>query len=152
MAECLTGKHGFYDEVFESMGVPYEPVRWRADVNALTTREGEHARLAKAGARADADHILSACGATSSPTSTPRRRAAALVPRARPAHLRAHHLGLPRRFVADGLAALEVASLDEILTSCATLLPDARHRVTLHIQDPVQKTLDPRAGEACRPP
>jgi len=34
MAECLTGKHGFYDEVFESMGVPYEPVRWRADVNA----------------------------------------------------------------------------------------------------------------------
>ena len=26
VAECLAGEHGFYDEVFASMGVPYEPV------------------------------------------------------------------------------------------------------------------------------
>ena len=29
----LLGEDGFYDEVFRAMGVPYEPVRWRRDVN-----------------------------------------------------------------------------------------------------------------------
>jgi 2-oxoglutarate decarboxylase len=38
VSECLMGKHGFYDEVFESLDVPYEPVRWERDVNAPTTR------------------------------------------------------------------------------------------------------------------
>ncbi|TML91173.1 MAG: multifunctional oxoglutarate decarboxylase/oxoglutarate dehydrogenase thiamine pyrophosphate-binding subunit/dihydrolipoyllysine-residue succinyltransferase subunit [Actinobacteria bacterium] len=31
--ELLLGADGFYDDVFRSMGVPYEPVRWRRDVN-----------------------------------------------------------------------------------------------------------------------
>ena len=26
VSECLMGKHGFYDEVFESLEIPYEPV------------------------------------------------------------------------------------------------------------------------------
>src|SRR5580658_6569376 len=34
MAECLTGQHGFYESVFAAMDVPYQPVRWQADVNA----------------------------------------------------------------------------------------------------------------------
>ncbi len=29
--ELLLGEHGFYDEVFTSLGMPYEPARWRAD-------------------------------------------------------------------------------------------------------------------------
>ena len=29
----LLGEDGFYDEVFQSMGVPYEPVRWHRDIN-----------------------------------------------------------------------------------------------------------------------
>ena len=39
VSECLTGEHGFYDEVFESLDIPYEPVRWEADANASTTSE-----------------------------------------------------------------------------------------------------------------
>ncbi|GGI07848.1 multifunctional oxoglutarate decarboxylase/oxoglutarate dehydrogenase thiamine pyrophosphate-binding subunit/dihydrolipoyllysine-residue succinyltransferase subunit [Egicoccus halophilus] len=29
--ELLLGEHGFYDEVFSALGLPYEPARWRPD-------------------------------------------------------------------------------------------------------------------------
>ena len=31
--ELLLGEHGFYDEIFESMRVPYVPARWAVDSN-----------------------------------------------------------------------------------------------------------------------
>ena len=31
--ELLLGEHRFYDEVFDSLAIPYEPVRWRVDEN-----------------------------------------------------------------------------------------------------------------------
>ena len=31
VSECLIGKHGFYEEVFESLDIPYEPVTWQPD-------------------------------------------------------------------------------------------------------------------------
>src|SRR5580704_12926746 len=34
VAALITGAEGFYDALFESMGVPYEPVRWKKDTNA----------------------------------------------------------------------------------------------------------------------
>ncbi|MGI8808664.1 MAG: multifunctional oxoglutarate decarboxylase/oxoglutarate dehydrogenase thiamine pyrophosphate-binding subunit/dihydrolipoyllysine-residue succinyltransferase subunit [Acidimicrobiales bacterium] len=33
--QLLLGADGFYDEIFRSLGVPYESVRWRPDVNPL---------------------------------------------------------------------------------------------------------------------
>ncbi len=33
--ELLLGEHDFYDSVFRSIGVPYEAVRWRRDVNPV---------------------------------------------------------------------------------------------------------------------
>ena len=41
--ELLLGAEGFYDEVFRSLRVPYQPVRWRTDVNPArdTTRATE---------------------------------------------------------------------------------------------------------------
>jgi multifunctional 2-oxoglutarate metabolism enzyme len=33
--ELLLGEHGFYDEVFASLGLPYEPARWRPDRSML---------------------------------------------------------------------------------------------------------------------
>ncbi|HWH32522.1 MAG TPA: multifunctional oxoglutarate decarboxylase/oxoglutarate dehydrogenase thiamine pyrophosphate-binding subunit/dihydrolipoyllysine-residue succinyltransferase subunit, partial [Egibacteraceae bacterium] len=35
--ELLLGQHDFYDEIFASLSIPYEPVRWRAD---------DHSRIA----------------------------------------------------------------------------------------------------------
>ncbi|MEJ7765815.1 MAG: 2-oxo acid dehydrogenase subunit E2, partial [Acidimicrobiales bacterium] len=40
----LMGEDGFYDQVFESMGVPYVPVRWSRDVNPV---DSETTRLHK---------------------------------------------------------------------------------------------------------
>jgi multifunctional 2-oxoglutarate metabolism enzyme len=34
--QLLLGEDGFYDEVFESLGLPYEPARWRVDSAALS--------------------------------------------------------------------------------------------------------------------
>src|SRR6202042_1809398 len=32
--ELLLGEHGFYDDVFSSLRIPYEPVRWVQDIPA----------------------------------------------------------------------------------------------------------------------
>ena len=37
--ELLLGEHGFYEGVFKSLGVPYEAVKWRTDVNPLDREE-----------------------------------------------------------------------------------------------------------------
>jgi 2-oxoglutarate dehydrogenase E1 component len=46
VAECLTGAHGFYDEIFASLGVPYEPARWAKDTNPANV-EGDSERILK---------------------------------------------------------------------------------------------------------
>lgn len=35
LAELLAGEHDFYVEVFQSLGIPYESVQWRRDVNPV---------------------------------------------------------------------------------------------------------------------
>ncbi len=37
--ELLLGDHGFYEGVFHSLGVPYEAVKWRVDVNPVNREE-----------------------------------------------------------------------------------------------------------------
>ena len=36
--ERLLGEHHFYEEVFASLGVPYEAVKWRVDQNPTAAR------------------------------------------------------------------------------------------------------------------
>ncbi|MHB2022518.1 MAG: multifunctional oxoglutarate decarboxylase/oxoglutarate dehydrogenase thiamine pyrophosphate-binding subunit/dihydrolipoyllysine-residue succinyltransferase subunit, partial [Mycobacteriales bacterium] len=44
--ELLLGEHGFYDDVFRSLRIPYEPVRWVADIPANDEDEvGRSARV-----------------------------------------------------------------------------------------------------------
>src|SRR5256714_3350747 len=45
MHELLLGEHGFYDEVFPALRVPYEPVRWVRDV--AQTSEGQISKAAR---------------------------------------------------------------------------------------------------------
>ena len=48
VSECLMGKHGFYKEVFESLGIPYEPVTWQPDDHSgVEETDGGHERLIK---------------------------------------------------------------------------------------------------------
>ncbi|MBW3614789.1 MAG: 2-oxo acid dehydrogenase subunit E2, partial [Actinobacteria bacterium] len=44
VADLLTGKDGFYDEIFRSLAVPYESVVWRQDHNPV---DAERTRLEK---------------------------------------------------------------------------------------------------------
>ncbi|MFM9120339.1 MAG: thiamine pyrophosphate-dependent enzyme, partial [Acidimicrobiaceae bacterium] len=37
--ELLTGEHNFYADVFSSLGVPYESVKWRDDSNSLDSED-----------------------------------------------------------------------------------------------------------------
>ena len=45
MHELLLGEHGFYDEIFTSLRIPYEPVRWVRDV--AHTSEGQIDKAAR---------------------------------------------------------------------------------------------------------
>src|SRR5437899_1274884 len=40
----LLGEDGFYDEVFHAMGIPYEPARWRRDVNPLDEEQAQRGK------------------------------------------------------------------------------------------------------------
>ncbi len=40
--QLLIGDHGFYDEIFHSMGIPYEPVRWLRDINDPAGNDAAH--------------------------------------------------------------------------------------------------------------
>jgi 2-oxoglutarate decarboxylase len=39
MHELLLGEHGFYQEIFSSLDIPYEAVQWRPDINPIDREE-----------------------------------------------------------------------------------------------------------------
>ena len=52
--ELLVGEYGFYDEVFASLDIPYQPARWHKDVNPVHSGDGRprEAREASEGSAA----------------------------------------------------------------------------------------------------
>ncbi|MFI5035917.1 MAG: multifunctional oxoglutarate decarboxylase/oxoglutarate dehydrogenase thiamine pyrophosphate-binding subunit/dihydrolipoyllysine-residue succinyltransferase subunit [Acidimicrobiales bacterium] len=138
VAECLTGGHGFYDDVFASLGVPYEPARWARDHNPLSG-EAEAERILKQIKVQELINMYRVRGhlyAHLDPLD-------AAPPPAHP-ELEIDTYGLtiwdlPRTFVVDGLAGRRAATLGEILA----ILRDA-YCGTIgieygHILDPEQK-------------
>jgi 2-oxoglutarate decarboxylase len=136
MAECLTGGHGFFESVFAAMDVPYEPVRWQADVNAV---DSEHQRLVKQVRVQSLVNMYRVRGhliADLDPLSAePRHLHAELDPTTYGLTL----WDLDREFVVDGLAGRDTLRLAEALD----ILRDAYCRTLgieyMHIQDPEQK-------------
>jgi 2-oxoglutarate dehydrogenase E1 component len=136
LAECLTGEHGFYETVFAAMDVPYEPVRWQADVNAV---DSEHQRLVKQVRVQSLVNMYRVRGhliADLDPLSAePRHLHAELDPTTYGLTL----WDLDREFVVDGLAGRDTLRLAEALD----ILRDAYCRTLaieyMHIQDPEQK-------------
>jgi multifunctional 2-oxoglutarate metabolism enzyme len=138
VAECLAGSHDFYDQVFASLGIPYEPARWAKDANP-SPAEGEAERILKQ-IRVQAlinmyrvrGHLMAHLDPLSSGPPAPH------------AELELSTYGLTiwdlqRSFVVDGLAGLYEATLERILA----ILRDAYCRTTGieygHMMDPVQK-------------
>ncbi|MGP0032228.1 MAG: multifunctional oxoglutarate decarboxylase/oxoglutarate dehydrogenase thiamine pyrophosphate-binding subunit/dihydrolipoyllysine-residue succinyltransferase subunit [Acidimicrobiales bacterium] len=140
VAELLTGADGFYDSLFESMGVPYEPVRWRRDSNAGDgTEEGEHQRLIKQVHVQTLINMYRVRGHLIAHLDPLDAEPPHIHPELDPLTYGLTIWDLPRSFVADGLAGRDVATLDEILH----VLRDAYCRTLgieyMHMQDPEQK-------------
>ncbi|HVX20256.1 MAG TPA: multifunctional oxoglutarate decarboxylase/oxoglutarate dehydrogenase thiamine pyrophosphate-binding subunit/dihydrolipoyllysine-residue succinyltransferase subunit [Acidimicrobiales bacterium] len=140
VADYLTGGGGFYDDVFEAMGIPYEAVRWQKDANAADDpAEGEQQRLIKQVHVQTLINMYRVRGhliAHLDPLDAEEPR---IHPELDPMTYGLTIWDLGRRFVTDGLAGRDVATLDQILH----ILRDAYCRTLgieyMHIQDPEQK-------------
>ncbi len=140
VAALLTGAERFYDDLFESMGVPYEPVRWQVDSNAgAGSEEGEHQRLVKQVHVQTLINMYRVRGHLIAHLDPLDAEPPHIHPELDPLTYGLTIWDLPRQFVADGLAGRDVATLDEILH----VLRDAYCRTLaieyMHIQDPEQK-------------
>ena len=144
VADRLTGGSGFYEEIFESMGVPYEPVRWRADSQTLDDASVEgglagHQQLVKQVRIQTLINMYRVRGHLIAHLDPLDAEPPRIHPELDPLTYGITLWDLPRRFVADGLAGRRVATLDEILG----ILRDAYCRTMgieyMHIQDPAQK-------------
>jgi 2-oxoglutarate dehydrogenase E1 component len=140
VAECLAGDHAFYDEVFESMAVPYEPVRWEHDTQAADDpADVEHQRMVKQVRVQALINIFRVRGHLIAHLDPLDARPPKVHAELDPMSYGLTIWDLPRRFVADGLAGRDVATLDDILH----LLRDAYCRTLgveyMHMQDPEQK-------------
>jgi 2-oxoglutarate dehydrogenase E1 component len=140
VAERITGGHGFYEEVFAAMGVPYEPVHWQPDVNVdVNAIDGEHQRLVKQVHVQSLVNMYRVRGhliADLDPLSAEHRP---LHRELDPTTYGLTLWDLDREFVVDGLAGRDVLTLGEALD----ILRDAYCRTLgieyMHIQDPEQK-------------
>ena len=140
VAALLMGAEGFYDALFESMGVPYEPVRWQVDSNAgAGSEEAEHQRLVKQVHVQTLINMYRVRGHLIAHLDPLDAEPPHIHPELDPLTYGLTIWDLPRQFVADGLAGRDVATLDEILH----VLRDAYCRTLaieyMHIQDPEQK-------------
>ncbi len=140
VSECLMGKHDFYDQVFESLEVPYEAVRWERDSSAPDEEgEGAHLRLLKQVHVQTLINMYRVRGHLIAHLDPLDAEPPVLHPELDPLHYGLTIWDLPRHFVADGLAGKDLATLDEILH----VLRDAYCRTLgveyMHIQDLEQK-------------
>jgi 2-oxoglutarate dehydrogenase E1 component len=138
--QLLVGEHGFYDEIFHSMGVPYEPVRWLRDINDPSGNDSAHnSQLQKQ------IHVQTLINMY--------RVRGHLIAHLDPLDWREPHThpelntttygltlwDLEREFLTDGLAGQESMKLGDILG----VLRDAYCRTVgveyMHIQEPDQK-------------
>ena len=140
VAERLTGGHNFYEEIFSSLGIPYEPSHWRTDRNATeSTDDGDLEQITKqiqVHTLINMYRVRGHLDADLDPLSAePPRLHSELDPLTYGLTI----WDLPRTFLSDGLTGEPTATLDEILD----VLRDAYCRTLaieyMHIQDPGQK-------------
>ncbi len=136
LSECLTGQHDFYESVYAAMDVPYQPVRWQADVNAGDSELQRFLKQVHVQSLINMYRVRGHLIADLDPLSAePRPLHAELDPTTYDLTL----WDLDREFVVDGLAGRTTLTLGEALD----ILRDAYCRTLgieyMHIQDPEQK-------------
>ena len=132
----LIGEEGFYDDVFRSMGVPYEPVRWRRDINPLDETRAHLAKQVQVHTLINMYRVRGHLIADLDPLAAKDPHMHAELD---PATYGLSLWDLDREFYADGLAGKEVMTLGDMLG----ILRDAYCRTVgveyMHIQEPDQK-------------
>ena len=138
VAECLTGGHGFYDEVFTSLGAPYEPSRWSKDRNPALN-EGDTERILKNIRVHELINMYRVRGHLHAHLDPLHNDPPPLHPELDMAAYGLTMWDLSRSFVVGGLAGHREATLEEVLA----ILREAYCRTIGieygHIMDPVQK-------------
>ncbi len=134
--ELLLGTDGFYDDVFRALGVPYEAVQWRRDVNPI---DREQAMLEKQMAVANLIRIHRVRGHLIADLDPLRWKEPEMPVELDPATYGLTIWDLDREFLTGGLAGRERVALGDILH----VLRDAYCRTVgieyMHIQDPVEQ-------------
>jgi multifunctional 2-oxoglutarate metabolism enzyme len=130
--ELLLGVDGFYDQIFKSLGVPYEAVKWRRDVNPI---DREQTMLEKQMAVATLIRVYRVRGHLIADLDPLRWKEARMAPELDPATYGLTIWDLDREFLTGGLAGRDKLALSEILR----VLRDAYCRTSgveyMHIQD-----------------
>ena len=134
--ELLLGDHDFYRDVFSSIGVPYEPVKWRPDVNPVANQDVQRAKQVHVQTLINMYRVRGHLIADLDPLRWKEPRT---HPELDPAHYGLTIWDLEREFFTDGLAGRQVMALGDILG----VLRDAYCRRVgveyMHIQEPDQK-------------
>ena len=140
MHQLLLGEHDFYDDIFASLRIPYEPVRWRRDENTRVAAEGTGMLGRKQVAVQQVINMYRVRGhliANLNPLAHTFRR---VHPELDPATYGLTIWDLDREFATGGLAGEHRMRLGDILG----VLRDAYCRTVgveyMHIQEPAQKT------------
>ena len=132
----LLGEDGFYDDVFRAIGVPYEPVRWRRDVNPVDHEQSALTKQMHVQTLINMYRVRGHLIADLDPLAAKEPRT---HPELDPATYGLTIWDLDREFLTDGLAGRDVLSLGDILG----ILRDAYCRTVgveyMHIQEPDQK-------------
>ncbi|MDP9071176.1 MAG: multifunctional oxoglutarate decarboxylase/oxoglutarate dehydrogenase thiamine pyrophosphate-binding subunit/dihydrolipoyllysine-residue succinyltransferase subunit [Actinomycetota bacterium] len=132
----LLGEDRFYDDVFHAVGVPYEPVRWRRDINPVDQERAALTKQIHVQTLINMYRVRGHLIADLDPLAAKEPRT---HPELDPATYGLTIWDLDREFLTDGLAGRELLSLGDILG----ILRDAYCRTVgveyMHIQEPDQK-------------
>jgi multifunctional 2-oxoglutarate metabolism enzyme len=136
MHQYLLGDEGFYDEVFAAMGVPYEPVRWRRDINPIDSEMADREKQVHVQTLINMYRVRGHLIADLDPL---RWKEPKTHPELDPATYGLTIWDLDREFFTDGVAGRRTMTLGDLLG----VLRDAYCRTIgveyMHIQEPDQK-------------
>ncbi len=144
----LLGDDHFYDSVFRSLGVPYEPAAWHPDVNPLDRERAHVMKQLRVQALINMYRVRGHLIADLDPLAAREPR---MHPELDPSSYELTIWDLEREFLTGGLAGRDVMVLGDILS----VLRDAYCRTVgveyMHIQEPDQKRWIQESVEGSNP-
>ena len=134
--ELLLGADGFYDEIFRSIGVPYEAVQWRRDVRPVDHEHGMLEKQMRVDQLVNAHRVRGHLIADLDPLAA---KDPVMHPELDPATYGLTIWDLDREFLTSGIGGSDRRALGDLLH----LLRDAYCRTVgieyMHIQEPLEK-------------